>query len=341
MNTPIRMMKLSGSKQEEDIKAGKAPSDIFGDVLRVKTYNKVGDISYGDAVHDMEFPQPFQVAAARLGCSWRYTNPVAVVQLAGCNLDCPYCYIGDYDSVEVVGKTPQDVDDAYTEYLSACVRAGVPHSRVFRISGGEPMLQQEAVRELITVGLKRRSVTDGDTHLPIRDESAYVWVDTNLTIEPRASLLERMAVQRNVGVCGCFKSHLGLADVREQLDIARMYIDAGVDLYTYWAGCISADAIHVHMLEDTMDAWRGEALWALDEMAEVHPNLPLRNTFIRLKYHYSAVAEDGMIEGLPVELWNKVSFKKCATMRGVQREWIDERYSPELKWLPSHQVPLD
>jgi pyruvate-formate lyase-activating enzyme len=329
----MKLMRLSGSKQETDIRSGKAPSDIFSDILRVKTYNKLEDISFGDAVHDMEFPQPFQAAAHQLGCSWAQTNPVAVIQLAGCNLDCHYCFIGDANSMEVVDKTIEEICEAYNDYCTVCHECGVPFSRVFRISGGEPLLQQREVAHLLT-----------HRHNLFCDP--YIWLDTNLTIAPEDILLSQLS---QVGVCGCFKSHLG-ADVKKQMDIAYEYVDAGVDFYTYWASGVTKQEVrklHASHRDDWQGLydylaidWQYEAEEALDEISCVHENLPLRNTFIRIKYHYAAVAQDGLIDGMPVELWNKVSFAKCQVMREVQKEWCNE-YTPELRWLPSHMVPLD
>lgn len=315
----MRLMKLTGSAQEADIRAGKAPSDIWDDTLRVKTYVKPPDTKYPHAVGHLDFPEPYQVAAYRLGCTWNETNPVALVQLAGCNLNCDYCYVGDHTRVNTVERSFDEVLGTYLKYRE---HGGV--SRVLRISGGEPMLQTDEVMDLA------RTFTNGRQRL-VSGNDGYLWIDTNLLVDPG----DRIGTLADplIGVCGCFKPHEGR--LQEQFDIARKYIEAGVDIYFYWPCTVSGEP----------GSWHYDLPYGVDSdnygahvcdmlAAAVEPMAPLRTTFLHIKYGYSAMGGSDDLDGRQAAAHNFVF-----AARQSQCRYINHTYPPESYWQPDYMTP--
>lgn len=316
----MKLMKLEGSSQEVDIRTGKAPSDIFDGVARVKTYVKMQDIFAGASPRELEFDQPYQVASATLGCSWNETNRAVVFQTHGCNLDCPYCFVGggkgmEQEKYERISST--EMLRIYQRYRSMCERSGVTPARVVRLSGGEPFLQPKSVVGFVTAGWDRK---------------VYLWVDTNLTIDPPDDLVGILAASPRTSVCGCFKPHLGEKDLERQMKIAKRLVEAGVDCFFYWPAALDDPPKPLkESFEDTITA--------MDRIAsKVARNAPLRTTVIRIKYYYDVVSQrnpDANVEGMEQE-----AIALFRVMREAYLQYLDMHYDPSLVWLPSHMVDL-
>jgi hypothetical protein len=247
------MVMLATTAQAADIAASKAPSDIWRGYARVKTYNKPD--TFGMRVHprDLMFDQPYQVASDWTNRSWTDTNRVYLGQLAGCNLECPYCYAGSGETMQV--SALQYVHD-YREYNRTF--SGTP-AGVLRISGGEPMLHQEWVAQVA------EEISAGD----------YLWVDTNLTIPPSADLA-RILYPLNIGVCGCFKPGVEGVSIEDQLSTVWAWVTGGCDLYIYWPAWGGTDAQFVD---------------ALDTLQGIGDGLPLRLTVIHINGQYKATGD--------------------------------------------------
>ena len=325
----MRLMKLAGSEQAKDIGGGKAPSGVYGDVGRVKTYIKPDEFYYAMSVRDLEFDQPYQVAAEATGRSWNKTNPVFTVQFAGCNIRCPGCFLGD----EVSDGETVDMDPRDVVYLFDTQKESV----VMRLSGGEPLLQQDAL-------LNFMDAWDSWIRAASPIVQDYLWLDTNLTIEPEQDLLDYFSMELNTnrGVCGCFKPSLGGDMLETQFANARRYIEAGVDFFAYWPSNLDNEPEPV----ERWDEWVAEGRFACRMLAdEVHPMLPLRTTFLYWKYHYNAQSLVDWKIGKPTS-WadmtgpelTALSAGKTQAMRWGQDIYAEAGYHRSHIWLPSHKV---
>jgi hypothetical protein len=335
-------MVLEGSPQAGDVQGGKAPSDIYGDpgIARVKTYVKPDDMERladgGRWPRSLEFDQPFQVAAERTGCTWGQGNRAFMVQFAGCNLDCPYCFIGDANGGEVVEVGAGRVFDAYTQHLDA----EEDFAAVVRVSGGEPFLQQEAICAIIRERERR-----------FPGMVPYLWIDTNLTIMPNddlRSMLMDVGRAKRMAVCGCFKPHRGPDLVSRQLAVAAELVEASVDLFLYWPCELEVDADDVPgalsgsaMTEPLFKRWRDQGYAICKMLDETLVNASLRTTFLVMKYHYEAMVAGGFdYAGCDPKGWTELARQKAKHMRAGQRAYWQEQFPASLRWLPSHQIPL-
>jgi hypothetical protein len=248
ITAPLQL--LSQSPQLADIKASKAPSDIYGDVARVKTYVK--DWNAWGTPRDLDFDQPFQWASDHTGLSWAECNRVFMVQTAGCNLSCDYCYNAPCPTVDTTANEVWELYEAQPEAEAA---------PILRISGGEPLLHQAWVEDVFSY-----NYTD-----------ELVWLDTNLTITPEQSLLDCFYGAEHHAVCGCFKP--GQCDIADQLDVVRVWAGSEANLFLYWPSWPPPG-------EDANDALFIETLEALHG---IHPSLPLRLNVIKIKFGYSVL----------------------------------------------------
>lgn len=108
-------------------------------------------------------------------------TPSAFVRLARCNLTCRWCdtpYSWDFERFDFEREvTEQSVDEVARTVLGF----GAPH---LVLTGGEPLLQQRALSVLLE-RLDRGRAEAGDAPL-------FVEVETNGTVPPHPSLLERV-----------------------------------------------------------------------------------------------------------------------------------------------------
>jgi hypothetical protein len=295
--------KLTDSTQAQDIATSRGPNDVWRDCYRVKAYVKWEDVALFTHPSQWAFPQPFQVAAARTGQPWDVCNRVFLGQLAGCNLNCDFCYRGQVKAT--VEVTPEEYVEAFFDYNDAFPEQ---KSGVLRISGGEPMLYQEWA-----LGVLRYW---GDTH----DGDTAMWLDTNLTVAPMAGL-RRAIAWVNCGVCGCFKP--GLWDLGDQLEIAKHIADAGCDLYLYWP------------CSDTLSD--AEFVSFLDRLDAAIPRAPLRLTVLNIKYNYAAVQEKNPDD------WQEKHGRAQANFgvrRAQWAEWCANHYPVWMCNTPSHEVEI-
>lgn len=305
----VDMMVLEGSDQETDIRNSKGPSGIWQEVFRVKQYIKRNDMLAGGYPKYLPFPQPYQVASEKTGCTWNEGNRVFLGQVAGCNLACPYCFVGEHPETKPV--TPTEFVQAWTDY-----NAAYPEEKaaVLRVSGGEP-LETEAKQQWMA-----QLLSYNDDYDPFSTQP-YVWIDTNLTHHLTPELKQALAAPWfAVGVCGCFKPAEHGVNIREQLEIAKE-IAAYADLYLYWPTY----------------GWDGVGFRDfLPELEEAIPNAPLRLTVIEIKWEYAAIKETPDHERL-LDTHSNLNFF------GMRDEWVKfcgKTYPAELLWLPSHQVQI-
>lgn len=323
------VMDVQAMEQAKDINA----SEDVGiyDFLREKKYVKDKDLKYNVNPRLLPFPEPYQVATAFTGIPWNVTNYTCLVQFGGCDLDCDYCFCGETKTKEV---TVEEVYNAYWKnYNENCPRVPTP---VFRISGGEPFLQQDFLVDLLRV---MKGVRPHDECIYSGKGSLYYWVDTNLTVKPSAALLETLSAE-NVGVCGCFKPVAAPYAFEAQLKNAKLLIDAGVDMYFYYPCSLTEQEKEetecvewTELYNDYTDRWDTEfkehldaASYALGEFypCRVHP--------IKIGYDYSAVGGE--------QLWSDVSMIKQDELMYQLREYISGNFGDMYYWLPDYQVDI-
>jgi len=328
----MRLMRLEDSEQVADIYGGKAPSKIYGGVGRIKTYVKPQDMVYGQHVRELEFDQPYQVAAEALDCGWNQTNPVFLVQASGCNLACPGCFLGD--SVRNGSTLDMEPDEIISLWEDQ------NESMVLRISGGEPLLQMEDVAAIASFWADECAWNEGD------NPYGYLWLDTNLTVEPSADLLSALVdCQPYASVSGCFKPHLGPDGLASQYENAHTFIEAGVSFFAYWPVTLDDEQAPV----DHWPVWTDRGRLVCEQLAEnVHPKLPLRTTFLFWKYHYNALAlaewkaaRSDEWQAMDGQALTELSALKTHAYREGQAAYCTGTYDPEIYWLPSNQVEYE
>lgn len=182
----------------------------------------------------LEFQNPPYSAAYRLDKDPREYNKVFTIQLSGCDYDCNYCYVPRESNVANIkfGKY-FSVKEIVNYFLSAAEKSKEP-IKVMRISGGNPTIIPEIIL---------------DIYNEIRNQNLniYLWIDTNLSslkyLEDLKSDFEKILVQKNIGVVGCFKgtcnedfSLITGAEphhYEKQFETAKWFLNRGADFYAY------------------------------------------------------------------------------------------------------------
>lgn len=304
-------------KQKNDIAASKGPTGIMDGVYRAKQYVKDDEKSGLCHARNMSFPQPWQWAAQKWSEFGGVQDPAGIDrvflgQLAGCNLMCDECYVGECDPDNTVEVTATRYVDAYYRY---CDEYG--YCATLRISGGEPFLQQEWVCAV----LEDDMLLNNGTEYHAKEDPLILWVDTNLTIEPDDYLMSAVRGGANhTGICGCFKPnriyHSGeTVSIGWQLTVVRHLIDAKVPLFLYWP---------------SWDQEPNNALFldTLNKLYRIDPMLPLRLNVIRTnKYEASPRMENVSAVELSLLFTDRVN---------TLNKFLLERYPLDLIHMPSH-----
>lgn len=298
---------------------GKETSEL-GDYWRTKTYVKPKDMV--NPAYPV-FPQPYQMAQALYGGTWNDFNKVFVVQVAKCNLDCWYCFV---DKELREGKDGKfggwfDAD----EVMDMWRESGVP---ICRISGGEPTLAPDFICSMISQF--EDIYNDGS-------ENGLLWIDTNLStgthfIEKYKRSAMSLAYQPNVAISGCFKGFCE-SDAEEatgvrgnllksQFDTAKALIEeTDLEAFFYVPG------ITHKALAEPQDYIK-QFFHRMRE--EVDENAPLRTYILEIKNYSPTVTSE----------WGEWSAYLPGGCRPIDvwQQLCREHYSPELLWLPNHQI---
>lgn len=323
-----RVMDIQAMQQASDIKASENVG-IYG-FLREKKYVKDKDMAFSTNPRLLPFPEPYQVATSITRVPWNITNYACLVQLDSCNLSCDYCFCGETKSMEV---SVQEVFENYWDkYVLKCDKYPTP---VFRISGGEPFLQQHFLSSLVRVMRRTKRLSDcivGNTGL-------YFWIDTNLTVEPEQDLLDSLAYE-NVGVCGCFKPVSAPSAFYEQCHTAIQLIDAGIDTYFYYPCSLTESEKQEvfttewgNLCSDYIERWREEFVEHLHAASSIIGEYyPCRVHPIKIGYDYGAVGGS--------KLQSDISAIKQDCLFSVLRDYIEHYLGPMYYWLPDYQVDI-
>ena len=316
MNELTVPLEVFGDAQVEDIEGSKGPDSVMGGVFRVKQYVKDEDMKPNFSPRNAAFDQPYQYITSRnrdkhrttlyQDMTWADANRAFLFQVAGCNLDCPYCYR------DCIGMPPEDKIRHYTtekmaqeigEYMVDCERRGM-RTGTLRISGGEPLIYPAWLYEFI-----------GEMY-----ESRMLWLDTNGTIIPNKFLLSRIR-DTLTGVCLCFKPGVDPVDLDHQLDVAEIYIKHGVEIFFYYTSWDGEPEESTRLLE-----------YVLERLYAIHKYAPLRLSIDEIKRYESNTARFDYDARTLRSMFN---VRRAAYMR-----FCEEHYEKCEIWLPSDQLSL-
>lgn len=296
--------KFEDTAQAADIKASRGPNDVFRGYMRRKEYAKADDIAEaylsGHGLRSLEFDQPFQWAQSVAGGTWNDHRAPLMVQFAKCNLACAYCFADT--SAENTAKK------SFRELLADADEFYGDAPGILRISGGEPWLERDFLRDIMESEYRTRPL----------------WVDTNLTVKPDFSEpneREGYPAAPPVAICGCFKP--GMVPFEDSIDVLDEFIVWGFrQLFLYYPADLQLT---------TEDDFAG----LLKDLHDFSPGLVLRLTVLLLNWDY---AQTGRNSGAKVGWQKSLAFYQ--RLRRVRDEFLREHYSPEELWLPSHQVSV-
>jgi len=329
-DTVGRVQDVAAMEQAEDIRASEEVG-IFG-LLREKKYIKSKHLKSLGHHRLLPFTEPYQVAAHKLNLPWTRTNKAVMVQTAGCSLDCDYCFVGDEVVVEA---TTQELYEDY--WFNYCRNAENP-SPIFRISGGEPFLQQEFVSDLVRVMLYKRPTSE--IMMCVRGDSGlYVWVNTNLTHEPREKLLNSLTSEK-VGVVGSWKPVSAPEKFDTQLSVASRMLDAGVDLYFLYPCPLDNEEKSMLLSEGWDNHWQNLMLkWASEFLSHIHCATKSLGTFyttrlnpITINYHYDTIGGS--------EIFSIASGIKRDFMVSLLEKFVRRELGEEYWWMPDHMIDV-
>lgn len=327
-DTVGRVHNVAAMQQANDIKASEDVG-IYG-YLREKKYLKDKHVREAGDLRLLPFTEPYQVAAHKLNVPWARTNKAVMVQTAGCNLNCDFCYVGEEAVVET---TPDELwSDYWHEY---CETAENP-SPIFRISGGEPFLQQDFVADLVRMMTRRRRTMDG---CYVGDTGVYVWVNTNLTIKPSQDLLDSLNGER-IGVVGSFKPVAAPEKFGEQLEVSARLVDAGVDTYFYYPCALDEEDKQVLLDGEWDSKWMDLTLrWSATFLSHLHSAsrgigkyYAARLNPIAIGYHYETVGGS--------DVFTVASKLKRDFFLRLQKKFIASELGECYWWMPDYQIDI-
>lgn len=310
----MRLLRLAGYKQDMSSRAR-----VLGDFFRTKSYLK--DFEALCQTHPRRWPNlgvPPLSAAARLGCSPNHCNETLILNLAGCTMHCWFCFAAsmlDAGDACVWKASEEGVWNA----AMPCLTIGT--QRVFRISGGEPLMQQPAIVDLLGCV---------DNELGLVEVPPYIWLDTNLSIPPSPELIRALKQHRGgAGVAACFKGWHnddvalnigeGKTSLDSQFDVARLWWASGLDVYFFI----------VDSSRDCVPSYRRQQIaraFVANLIARVGILAPLKTGVLPIHEHYLC-ATRAKPEGVLTNV--------------MEPHWIPALYDyfePEMLWVPPHQI---
>ncbi|HAZ48865.1 MAG TPA: hypothetical protein DDW76_14665 [Cyanobacteria bacterium UBA11369] len=285
---------------------------------------------YGRVWHKSILPEdnwgeivlPYYPASWKLGISLEEASIIQVFQSAGCNYRCWFCFV-DYRLLAAdIKRAKYFTCESLVELLKK--ETFIP--RVIRLSGGQPDLTPEwtpwMMKALIEAELDKRT---------------YLWLDDNLSNDYAWTFLqdedwELMKNYKNFGRVGCLKGydpesfHFNTKAPSEhfyrQLEILRRLVKSGLDVYVY----LVLTSSNLDQIDEKMER-------LLDELQDIHPNLPLRVSPLKIKPYSPTVSRMKSSEEIAIE-------KNQYYALNVWKKGLTKRFSSSQLDLPCYQVSI-
>ena len=218
-----------------------------------------------EQIKKLEFQNPSYSAAYRLNSDPRKYSKVFTVQLAGCDLDCNYCYVPkETNTADPKLGRYFSAKEIISSFLSAKQGSEAPMN-VIRISGGNPTIVPEIIIDIYN-------------EIKNQDLNVYLWIDSNLStpkyLEKVGDRLKNILDQKNIGVVGCFKgtckedfSMITGAEpeyYKKQFETAKWFLEQKTDFYVYLPALVYGNNI-----EEKLSMF-------IEKLKKLNKNLPLR-----------------------------------------------------------------
>lgn len=267
-----------------------------------------------------EIVLPYYPASWKLGISLEEASIIQVFQSAGCNYRCWFCFV-DYRLLAAdIKRAKYFTCESLVELLKK--ETFIP--KVIRLSGGQPDLTPEWTPWMM------KALIEADL-----DKKTYLWLDDNLSNDYAWRFLqdedwELMKNYKNFGRVGCLKGydpksfHFNTKAPDEhfyrQLEILRRLVRSGLDVYVYLV--LTSDDLS--QVDEKMER-------LLDSLQDIHPNLPLRVSPLKIKPYSPTVSrmknteETAMIQNQYYTL-------------NVWKETLVKRFSSDQLKLPCYQA---
>lgn len=320
----LRSILLKKDEKEiliSDLRSSEQTADIHD--INCDGYGRVWHKSILPEDNWGEIVLPYQPASWRLGISLEEASVIQVFQSAGCNYRCWFCYV-DYRLL----KADIERGRYFTcESLVRLLQREKEIPKVIRLSGGQPDLTPEwtpwMMQALIDAGL---------------DDKTYLWLDDNLSNYYAWTVLSSsdwamMRTYKNFGRVGCLKGydpssfHFNTRAPSDhfyrQLDILGRLVREGFDVYVYLV-LTAEDSSNV---EDKMER-------LLDLLQNIHPNLPLRVSPLKIKPYSPTVSR---MRGTQVDALDSNQYEALAAWK----KSLARRFTKEQLSLKCYEVSIN
>jgi len=317
---------------------------------------------YNDSVMDYA-----SIIASKLNKAWQKYNRLISFQIPLCPNDCWHCFLpkelyidsgkNDYRYEEISAKS---IIENFLDQRESDLRQN-KYSNVLRITGGEPFLLPELIRDCLEI-LKNKNL----------EKEVFIWTETNLEpfmgddeafmdSEDNKQILEELGKYNNFLVHPCFH---GLdaeefnmitgkdysISLESHIKALKRLLDSGIDIYP----TIGSNTTNPKNLNDFFE-----------KLKELHSNLPLRVALIEYRCDYEPIRErlekrncNLPIDNLPIDeitcqhtscptkkLFKKINlqpklYSKFANLR-IWNELLIKYYGVGNGVIPRHFVSLN
>lgn len=235
----------------------------------------------------MDYPS---IIGYKLKKEWNQFNRLISVHLPLCPNNCWYCYVPKALYINAENRsellTAEQIIEKFLEQRQYDKNQG-ENSNVLRITGGEPFLLPELIRDCLNC------IRDKEL-----ENDVFLWTETNLEpfigeqgrafmdLEENQKILKELSKFRNFAVHPCFhglnrdefdsitgKSYHITID--QQIEGLERLIKVGVDVYPTFGSNV-CDPSNI--------------IAFFNKLRELHPNLPLRIALVEYKLDYESVS---------------------------------------------------
>jgi uncharacterized Fe-S cluster-containing radical SAM superfamily protein len=270
---------------------------------------------YNDSL--MDYPS---IIGNKLKKSWKQYNRLISLHIPSCPNNCWHCYVPKELYENAVGRSEdiaaEDIVDRFLEQRNSDANQG-KYSNVLRITGGEPFLLPELIRDCLR-HIKAEK----------KDNEIFLWTETNLLPfigengkafmdeEKNMDILSELRSYNNFAVHPCFhglseeefsaitKNGCGIS-LSQQLGAVERLLKAGIDIYPSFGS-------------NVCDPSNAENLFK--GLRDLHPQLPLKVALIEYNLGYESVPK--RLKGeerkvniysrfINLRIWNQLLLSEC------------------------------